>query len=54
MKVDVDFLNPAITGIRQQWQHLPEPVRDVMPYAGAAAAQRKPRSNSLNNSSSCS
>lgn len=34
MKVDIDFLNPAITGLKQQWQQLPEPVRDVLPYTG--------------------
>jgi hypothetical protein len=39
MKVDIDFLNPAISGMRQQWQQLPEPVRDVLPYAGAAIQQ---------------
>jgi hypothetical protein len=34
MKVDIDILNPAISGLKQQWQQLPEPVRDVMPFAG--------------------
>eukprot|EP00775_Hariotina_reticulata_P012034 gene12034-12177_t len=36
MKVDIDILNPAISGLKQQWQQLPEPVRDVMPFAGVA------------------
>lgn len=35
MKLDVDFLNPAITGLKQQWQQLPGPVKEVLPYAGA-------------------
>jgi hypothetical protein len=35
MKVDIDFLNPAISGLKQQWKQLPEPVQDVLPYAGA-------------------
>lgn len=34
MKVDVDFFNPMITGFKQQWQQLPEPVQEVLPYAG--------------------
>jgi hypothetical protein len=34
MKVDVDFLNPAISGLKQQWQQLPAPVQEVLPYAG--------------------
>ena len=38
MKVDVDFLNPAINGLKQHWQQLPEPVREVLPYAGQATA----------------
>lgn len=38
MKVDVDFLNPAISGLKQQWQQLPEPVQEVLPYAGVAFA----------------
>lgn len=38
MKVDVDFLNPAISGLKQQWQQLPEPVQEVLPYAGVALA----------------
>ncbi|KAF8061415.1 SAMHD1 [Scenedesmus sp. PABB004] len=36
MKVDVDWLNPAITGLKQQWTALPEPVREVVPFAGVA------------------
>lgn len=34
MKVDVDMLNPVITTIKTQWAQLPEPVRQVAPFAG--------------------
>lgn len=38
VKVDVDLLNPAITAAKQQWDGLPEPVRQVAPFAGARVA----------------
>ncbi len=36
MKVDVDFLNPTIAGLKEQWSALPEPVREVAPFAGTS------------------
>jgi len=41
MKIDVDVLNPAITGLKQQWQQLPEPVKEVVPFAGWQAVLRE-------------
>lgn len=35
VKLDVDVLNPAISSVRQQYQALPEPLREVLPFAGA-------------------
>lgn len=32
--MDVDMLNPTITTIKASWQQLPEPVKQVAPYAG--------------------
>lgn len=35
VKLDIDMLSPAVSTVKQQYQALPEPVRDVMPFAGA-------------------
>lgn len=34
VKMDVDFLNPMIEAVKTNWQQLPEPVRQVAPFAG--------------------
>lgn len=36
VKLDIDMLSPAVSSVKQQYQALPEPVRDVMPFAGVA------------------
>jgi hypothetical protein len=37
VKLDIDMLSPAVSSVKQQYQALPEPVRDVMPFAGEKA-----------------
>lgn len=37
VKLDIDMLSPAVSTVKQQYQALPEPVRDIMPFAGVAA-----------------
>jgi hypothetical protein len=34
VKLDVDMLTPAVESVKQQYAGLPEPVRQVMPFAG--------------------
>lgn len=34
VKLDVDMLTPAVQSVKQQYAGLPEPVRQVMPFAG--------------------
>lgn len=34
VKLDIDMLSPAVSTVKQQYQALPEPVREVMPFMG--------------------
>lgn len=34
VKLDIDMLSPAVSTVKQQYQALPEPLREVMPFAG--------------------
>lgn len=34
VKLDVDMLSPAVSAVKQQYEALPEPIREVMPFAG--------------------
>lgn len=34
VKLDIDMLSPAVTTVKQQYAALPEPLREVMPFAG--------------------
>jgi hypothetical protein len=34
VKLDVDMFTPALTSVKAQYQQLPQPVRDVLPFAG--------------------
>lgn len=33
-KMSIDFVNPVIEGLKTNWSQLPEPVRQVAPFAG--------------------
>ena len=36
VKMDIDVLNPLITAVKTNWDALPEPVKQVAPFAGTA------------------
>lgn len=35
VKLDVDMLTPALESVKTQYAQLPQPVREVLPFAGA-------------------
>lgn len=37
LDIDVNVINPVINTAKSQYEQLPEPVRQVMPFAGKAA-----------------